>query len=310
MSESRPASLWTAVNEQARRACDRPGLDWRVKRWKFVARAFLNPGLTRRWYQYLSRPGMAPLASGRPRVFAKLQRPYIASSFDAARRLAILEAHYDFTATRLSTDALAEICAPAGLVLCTLHHESTGPVSVRFLYTDKYEKEGELTLGIYAREPARLVTAASFSVSRAADGTPGFLVGGLQANNKADQLDVIRDVTKEMWGLRPKAFALWGVQAVAEAWDVPSIRGVGDSQHVYRHFQKRRDVAASYDEFWKESDGTDDGTGFFVLPPRYVPRPIEEIKANKRSQYRKRYALLDGLAADLRVALDRVRPGR
>jgi hypothetical protein len=307
VSSPSPRGLWSQIRAQARRACDRPGLDWRIKEWKFVARAWLTPGLTRRWYADLARPGLAPLAAARPRVYAKLQRPYLASSFGPSRRLELVEAHYDFTAARIPPAALAAICAPAGLTLCELSFESTGPVSLRFLYTDKYEKEGELTLGIYAQEPARLVTAASFTVGRGADGRPEFLVGGLQANNVADQRDLIRDVTKEMLGLRPKAFALWAVQTVAAAWDVPAIRGVGDSQHVYRHFQKRRELAASYDEFWKESDGKEDGAGFFVLPPRFEPRPMEDIKANKRSQYRKRYELLESLGGKLREGLERAR---
>lgn len=310
MSTPASSGLGAAIRLRARLACNRPGWDWRVKRWKFIARAWMTPSLTRRWFGFLAQPGLEPLVDARPRVFAKLQRPYLASAFPPARRLALLESHYRFTASRLSPQALAAICSPPGLILCETHFESTGPVSLRFLYTDKYEKEGELTLAIYAQQPARLVTAASFTVGEAADGTPEILVGGLQANNKDDQRDLIRDVTKEMLGMRPKALALWAVQVVAAAWSIPAIRGVADAQHVYRHFQKRRDLAASYDDFWRESDGRDDGTGFFVLPPRFTPRPVEDIKPNKRSQYRKRYELLALLASQLGEGLERARPSR
>ena len=302
-------ALWHQILDRAQRACDRPGWDWRLKRWKFIARAWLTPRLTCRWLAFLERPGLGPLVTARPRLFAKLQRPYLFRSLRPAQRLEVLEAHYEFTLTHLSGAALAAICAPAGLTVCTLEFPDTGPVSLRLLYTDKYEMEGELTLGIYAQEPARLVTAASFSILRTPGGTWEIFIGGLQANNKADQRDLIRDVTKEMFGLRPKAFALWSIQTLAAAWNLPAIRAVGDDQHVYRHFQKRKELAASYDEFWGESEGTGDGHGFFVLPPRFIPRPVGELKPNKRSLYKRRYLLLDSLAAQLQASLDRARPG-
>ena len=300
--------LWPQIVARAQKACDRPGWDWRLKRWKFIARAWLTPRLTRRWFAVLDRPELAPLVGQRPRLFGKLQRPYLHRSLRPAGRLKILEDHYEFVASRISPAALAAIAARDGLLLCESVFEDLGPVRLRMLYTDKFEKEGELTVGIYAQEPPRLVTAASFTILRGSGSGWEIFIGGLQANHKADQRELIRDVTKAIFGLRPKAFALWSVQIIASAWKIPLIRGVGDTQHVYRHFQNRKDLSASYDEFWRESEGTPDACGFFVLPSRFTPRLAEELKPNKRRLYQRRYDLLTSLACQVRASLLKAAP--
>ncbi len=301
-------TLWQQIVARAQDACNRPGWDWRIKRWKFIGRAALTPGLTRRWFKLLGRAELASLVSQRPRLFGKLQRPYLFRSLGPRRRLQALEAHYTFAIAHLSQPALSAIAAPAGLKLCEMSSSDSGPLSLRLLYTDAFEKEGELTLGIFAQEPARLVTAATFSIIPTADGAREIFIGGLQAGNKADQRDLIRDVTKEIFGMRPKAFALWSIQTLAAVWHLPRIRAVGDDQHVYRHFQERKDISASYDDFWQESEGIADGRGFFVLPPRFTPRPPEDIKPNKRRLYQRRYELLESLAGQMRATLEHICP--
>jgi uncharacterized protein len=293
-------ALLAQLQVNSAKVCFHPGWNWRLKRWKFVARALLHPRLTRNWFEFLDQPGLRPLVEERPRLLAKLQRPYLARHFGPARRLGLLRSHYSFLLPRIHPEALRAIGSPAGWTLASLDFESTGPVTIRLLYTDKYEKEGDLSVAIYARKEQRVVTVATFSIIQLGDHPHEILIGGLQGSPEEDQKDLIRDVTKELWGLRPKAIAFWVLQVIAEAWDIGRIRGVGDALHVYTHYQERRHIAASYDAYWLETEGTKDSSGFFVLPPRFTPRPLEEIRSNKRGQYRKRYELLGNLALEIR----------
>ena len=76
--------------------------------------------------------------------------------------------------------------------------------------------------------------------------------------------------------MRPKALLLWCLQQVALPWRLTQIQAVGDSQHVWRHWLKRAEIAACYDDFWRESDGRKlQGGGSWELPLRFNARPRE-----------------------------------
>ena len=54
-------------------------------------------------------------------------------------------------------------------------------------------------------------------------------------------------------------------------------------------------ISFNYDGMWAEADGKAAEDGWFELPLREVRRTREEIKANKRPLYARRYALFDQL---------------
>jgi uncharacterized protein len=78
-------------------------------------------------------------------------------------------------------------------------------------------------------------------------------------------------------------------------WGVGHLRAVSDDLHIYRHFQARRNVVASYNQFWDECGGALAPDGIYDLPAAFVPREISAIRANKRQLYRRRYAMLEGI---------------
>jgi hypothetical protein len=96
---------------------------------------------------------------------------------------------------------------------------------------------------------------------------------------------------------------LFALQQLAEIWSIEVIRAVGDANHIYRHFRKRRSFAFSYDEFWIECGGKPGRDSNFTLPAKPQLRPLSEIKAGKRSMYRRRYAMLEDLTEGIRERL-------
>ena len=80
--------------------------------------------------------------------------------------------------------------------------------------------------------------------------------------------------------------------------------------HVSRHgdyaLNRARRPRLDYDAFWQESGGVLSSDGIYNLPARHVARRLSDIKANKRSLYRHRYAMLDQLAVVLQLGLTRV----
>ena len=215
-------------------------------------------------------------------------------------------------------DALARFFAPAaraaiyheGLDLVRLTGSAPGrKLDVRLVYRDQFEKEGELTLVIVDVATGLTLAGLTFSVVFNA-GQRIVIIGGLQANPDPRMRDLIHDAAKDYHGLRPKALALWCLQELAALWQVGQIQAVGDEQHIYRHSHKRREFAASYDEFWAESDGHRlSGGGSWELPLELRPRTREELKPSRRKAHERRYALLAALRPVLRHAAASLAPG-
>ncbi len=280
------------------------------KRAKFFLRALSQPRLTRAWLARLVQPDLAPLWALRPRLALKLQRPYLCCVWGAPERFAALFGHYDILPRLLAAGARAAIFDD-GVTLVRL----VGPVSARRLdvqlfYHDRFEKEGELTLAIRDAATGLVLAGLTFSLVNNA-GRRIAIIGGLQAGNDPRVRDLIHDAARQMHGLRPKALALWCLQQFTLLWGVTQIQGISDDQHVWRHWRKRLDIAACYDEFWRESDGRRlSGGGGWELPLLPRPRSREELKPSRRKQHELRYAMLDGLRPKLLAALAALAPGR
>ena len=65
-----------------------------------------------------------------------------------------------------------------------------------------------------------------------------------------------------------------------------------------------RAKVAELDPLWQESGGElSQDPRFYIIPLEEYRKPIEEIKSQKRSQYRKRYDLLDQYAEEVKANL-------
>jgi uncharacterized protein len=300
-----PLSLWSASAHA--HASNETGLFRR--RARFFLRALGQPWITRAWLARLVQPDIAPLWAARPRLAQKLQRPYVSCVWDSPMRLAALLKHYDI---------LCQVFAPAvrtaiygdGVDLVRVTHAETGNQwDLRLFYHDKFEREGEMTLAI--RDVATNVTLAGLTFCLAQNSYDRIaIIGGVQASSDPRTRSLIHDATKAFFGMRPKALLLWCVQQLAQQWSLTQIQAVGDAQHVWRHWMKRREIAASYDEFWRESDGrTLPGGGSWELPLRYNSRTRGELKPSRRKTYECRYAMLGALGPKLQARLSALAPG-
>ncbi|MDB6168005.1 MAG: hypothetical protein JWM88_869 [Verrucomicrobia bacterium] len=265
---------------------------------KFFVRSLGQPRLTHAWLARIVQPDLAPLWAAHPRLATKLQRPYVSSAWSKLERFGALIGHYD-ALPRFFRAAVRQAIYREGVVLFHLMNESSGRrLEVSLVYRDQFEKEGELTLLL--RDVAAGVDLAGITFCVACNaGQRVLIVGGLQASPHPQMRELIHDVAKECHGLRPKAFALWCLQQLASVWKVAQIQAVDDAQHIYRDRHKRREIAASYNEFWSESDGRRIPGGAWELPLVPRLRARAELKPNRRKAYERRYAMLDAIRPGL-----------
>jgi uncharacterized protein len=298
---TRRISLWSAA---ALGQPMEPG--WRRKRAKFLVRGLWQSQATHQWVSRLMRSDARPLWQARPRLVSKLQRPYVHYQWDLATRLDAITTHYDILRDLLSAPAREQIYR-GGITLVRLGSPAGRTVDLRLVYRDQFEKEGEISLTVEDTETTLMLAGLTFCLTGTADQRVAW-VGGLQASGDPRTRGLIHDVVKEMHGLRPKALALWALRQLTDPWQMDQIRATADRSHIYRHWGKRRDFEARYDEFWAESSGSRHADGDWELPLAVAPRPREEIKPSRRKAHERRYAMLAELRAELLAAVSTLSP--
>lgn len=277
-----------------------------IKRAKYCLRGLVLAPYTAEWFEMLAAPELAFVVKHHPALFQKLQRPYLNCTLNTTQRLEALKQHYKFILTHFSQAMIEEVYVPGGKLLAELNVKEVGTLELR-LCCNRMQKEGDLTINLSLKESQKPIASLSFSVWKCEMGYKEMFVGGLQGD-KAINEDVVVDVTRGLYGLRPKALLVFMLQQLATCWEINRIRAVNDEMHIYKHFQSRRNVNASYDGFWVECGATVCANGNFDLPIAFVRREISTIRVNKRQQYKRRYAMLSGIEEQVRFHLLGVNP--
>lgn len=268
-----------------------------MKRAKYCVRGLVFARHTREWFDFLGSPPLAFIVENNPCLFHKLQRPYLNRTFNTLQRLEALKQHYNFVVRHFSPELIAQIFRSEGKVLAELRPETGGLLELRLTF-GKMQKEGDLTICLESCEPKKRIATLSFSVSKCEGNSREIFIGGLQGDKAANE-QVVVSITRALYGLRPKALLFFVLQQLADCWGICRIQAVSDDLHIYRHFQSRRKVAASYNKFWIECGGLPAYDGTFDLPVVFRPRDISAIRVNKRQLYRRRYVMLEGIRAQI-----------
>ena len=165
-------------------------------------------------------------------------------------------------------------------------------MKAQLYYGAGQRKEGLLTLLLTLENQG--VYHANFRFGKGFNGEPAMWIGTIQGYK--DGLDNAKTVTKKMFGYRPKNFIMFLLRHIAVICKVEFIYAVSDegfyaNTHLVRGHRAK---VAELNPLWEESGGVVcSDKRFFKIPLEEYRKPIEEIKSQKRSQYRKRYDLLD-----------------
>ena len=262
-----------------------------LKQAKHCARGLAFYSASNEWFHLLQQPELALAARNHPYLFQKLQRPYLNRTLKTRQRLEALQQHYRFVIAHFPPELKWEVYGSPGKILATLPLEGVGHLGLH-LSCSRQEKEGDLVIGLVNMVSRVTLFTLAFSITRYETEPMEIFIGGLQGNKRANDKDLIIAITRGLHGLRPKALLLFALQELAAIWGVTRVRAVSDAMHIYRHWQKRKNLATSYDEWWIESGGELAGDGMFDLPARFIPREIATIKVNKRQMYKRRYLML------------------
>jgi uncharacterized protein len=295
-------TLWFELLRTAALVYPDSGLKEDVNRLKYIARGLWLSPYTTQLLALLDQPSIKELAQRHPRVFSRLQWPYLTRSLRTSQKLSALKQHYAFVSEQLPPPIIAAFARsePWPLVSIPLDETETLGLALRF---GLYEKEGELSLSLRSESTAEWISTVSFTVHHWTPQHREILIAGIQGHDFSDEKARTISFTRALRGMRPKALILYALQQLALEWNMTGLQAVGNELHIYRSLRKRKEIQSDYDLFWTESAGVLNAENLFDLPVTPPVRDVAEIKPNKRSMYRQRYALLESLAPQIRAAV-------
>lgn len=261
---------------------------------KLRLRAWWHGDATRDWLAAINaRPLLQALAAARPRLVVKIYRPYLTNTLTPGERVALLQAHYDFVIRR-GLGALTLRAARLGATLAQVSGKSGAIYRVELRAVEPMEREGELVLQLHRED--QLIYSTAFSFFRELRGN--FVgVGCLQGPRMATGLDLIRTVTRDLHGMRPKRLLVTLVNVIGYATGCTAVRLVGNENRTVRRAQKQGKVHADYDAFWLECGALRRPDGDFEMPcTALLPPDLTLVPSHKRSAARQRHAVVQALA--------------
>lgn len=272
---------------------------------KIRVRAWLHPRQSASWLALLnSHPAFSDYVRTCPRYLYKVFRPYSSHALDAQARLDMIRAHYQFVFRRglgqtlarasLGPVVLAEACGKSGL-----------PYRIELRTVTMFDREGELVLQL-AQGDSVLYTVAFTVAPRAGvdAGADAVSIGCIQGGKTADAREAIRTATRELHGIRPKQLMVTLVRQLGHDYGCARMLMVSNRNRVIYKAIRHGRVLADYDSLWTEMGADLRADGDYELACMPVTAPdLDAIASKKRSEARKRFELVKGLADAVSVAL-------
>lgn len=277
------------------------------ERCKLALRARLHRRVTFGWLELLnSHPMFAELVKARPRLIYKIYRPYLSNTVDTHGRLAMLRAHYRHI-FRHGMGPLTVQAARGAVLLASIEGKHGLPYQLRLRAIEPMEREGELVLQLTQGD--ELVTSCAFSF---VDDARGMVLGvGCMQGPKGERgLQLIKDATRELHGLRPKNLLIKLLSQIAYDHDCAALRLVGNANRPVCGATRQGKVHADYDTLWLELGALQRADGDFQLASEPICEPdLAAIASKKRSEARKRHETLCQLAQAISASLHAPRIG-
>lgn len=277
-----------------------PGLAWQnpAYRRKFMLRSLATPFSTARLLTHLAKqPRLLQMLQVQPGLPCRLHRPWLTVDMTRQHALESLNWHYQTMSRQLPATLVSGYLSKPGVTLATITGKDEQQFTIRLCADAFLDKEGEATLAFCDRQ--NIVLAEMTFTLCQFEGKSTLFIGGLQGAKAHVPHELIQGATKACHGLFPKRLIVEAAMTLGAAFPVEQIVAVSNATHIYRSWRYRKKkegkLLADYDSFWLSLGGEKQASGNFALPLTMPRKPMEEIASKKRSEYRRRYELLDSL---------------
>lgn len=306
---SQPKSGWQLFQSLASGELT-PGLAWQNPsyRRKFMLRSLAAPFSTARLLASLAKqPRLMQMLKVQPGLPCRLHRPWLSVDMSRQKALEALNWHYQTMSNALPATLMNGYLSKQGVTLLTLTGKDEQQFTIRLCADAFLDKEGEATLA-FCDHQNTVLAEMTFTLCQH-EGKTTLFIGGLQGAKSFVPHELIQGATKACHGLFPKRLLVEAAMTLGTAFPVEQILAVSNATHIYRSWRYRKKkegkLLADYDSFWLSLGGEAQKSGYFQLPLAMARKPMEEIASKKRSEYRRRYELLDSLIDQVNQATHR-----
>lgn len=222
-------------------------------------------------------------------------RSYLWTSLQPTERAHAVQAHFSWLVQQFGKEQVLSLYRDGAINVVQWVREEH-EVSISLQPSRGLGREGELELHLSL--DGLVVMRSGFSVlpmlEYGADDQHRYLVvGALQGSR--DGADLMRDLTKSMERVLPRAILIAALQGLAEGWALQGVLGVSSGAHVLVGYGRTlaRRVGVDYDEIWNQFGAIKTlEKSHWVLPLHPLQRDISEIASKKRAEYRRKTALI------------------
>lgn len=262
----------------------------------FYLKAKKNKQLIEVFFNEINQLGYGHILKLEPNVLGNLVWPYIHKDWDVAKRFSSIAKHY---ALLKGMPKFLDVSDAMPQEIVSLNEYSPNTAIV----LDKpywFAREGELVLNIFQSDLR--VMSVAFSLGDYHNEITLY-VGGIQGihsqNGSEKSLEIIKQLTKDFNGLRPRSFVIAVLRMIATRIGATKILAIDQAHrhHCHKYFKSSPAIKylnnSSYDEIWKDNEGIACSDGFYQLKTSTAHKDLIEVDSKKRSMYRKRFEMLD-----------------
>ena len=270
------------------------GLRFKKKYLNFILRTCLY----RKSFNYLKSNVDRTFFYYNPHLLEKIFRPYLSLKKSSYENAKIISSHYGYLESNFKYDELNLKLSNEGIILFDFEVDER-LYTTKLIYDPKFRREGEITLQIQDNK-CEPIYSLSFCFNNSDN--LNILIGSLQGPESSPNTNgLIKKLTKQLYGLRPKDLMIKVLIGVANTLNVNEIFAISNKYHVFNtNRYKSIHVSSNYDNHWSSISGKKVTEDFFSLPNTDLRKNPEDISRNKRAMYRKRYAWLDQMYTDIR----------
>jgi uncharacterized protein len=262
--------------------------------------AITHPVQTRRWLKFLKgNPILWDLAKSHPKLGIKIFRPYQSNHLDCSGRVNALIEHY-------------QVLLPAGLgnfilqtaihpkTVCEFAGKSGALYQLEISGGNMDNREGELVLWLKSNEVSLYRAAFSFFTRQ---GDAYIKIGCVQGVRADDGGSHVRFTTRDLYGCRPKNLMISVIRDLGNYFGCTGMVGIGNANRVIAN-PRDQGPAPDYDQTWEELGAIKAADGDFHLPCTGILKShFDDIASKKRSEAKKKNALLESIFSSVRHAL-------
>ena len=269
---------------------------------RFALRCLWNLEASLHWFAYLKTttdPGLVHVSAD---ILQLPHRPHFDYRLRAPQAVNILIDHQRLIATHFNRSLLEHLEFGEACPIAEVVGKNGGVHTLVLSQQGRFLKEGLLSLSLVDGARATVMNLSVTFGERRAGKTA--LVGGLQACATAAP-ERLRHATHELHGIQPRLLLLHALRVLCTQLEVTNIEAVSAENHVFRsnRYRWKKTVHLSYETLWEMAGGTRRGDGNYDLPVASPRKPLASYPSKKRSEYKRRFELLDRLELHICAAL-------